>query len=323
VVLSGDEKPKFVDLFCGIGGASEGAAMAGYDVVLAVDNWEVGIEAHAQNHVGSVHLCQPLPPTDPLPLPASGEHWHLHGSPPCTRLSKANWRLSDEEYDNTRGEALDLLRWYVDFALASTATTWSMEQVGTPMVVKCLESYRAVGAPNRTRIDFDVFDFYRRGVPQHRRRLIAGSPEIVARLRRAPCVHRSVCDVIAEPRGTHVRNYVSKAPVRPYTVVDGKRVYRYIYYGPDACCNPVSGPSHTILAGIPLRWATPPTNGKYVRFTPTESAAVQCFPPRYILPKEPKLALRGVGNAIPPSIMKQLLTEGMGREPLERASASD
>jgi site-specific DNA-cytosine methylase len=141
VVLSGDEKPKFVDLFCGIGGASEGAAMAGYDVVLAVDNWEVGI--------------------------------------------------------------------------------------------------------------------------------------------------------------------------------------RYIYYGPDACCNPVSGPSHTILAGIPLRWATPPTNGKYVRFTPTESAAVQCFPPRYILPKEPKLALRGVGNAIPPSIMKQLLTEGRGREPLERASASD
>ena len=78
---------------------------------------------------------------------------------------------------------------------------------------------------NVNTVDFDVFDFYHRGVPQHRRRLIAGSPEIVARLRRAPCVHRSVCDVIAEPRGTHVRNYVSKAPVSPYTVVNGKRVW--------------------------------------------------------------------------------------------------
>lgn len=294
-----------VDLFCGVGGASTGAVAAGYEVVLAVDSWEEGLAAHALNHPCARHLCVELPPAEPLPLPSKEECWHLHGSPPCTKLSIAN----QERVLEARDEAVRLVRWYVDFALASTATTWSMEQVAVPAVLELLQEYKAARSPHRSRVDFEVFDFFHHGVPQHRRRLIAGSPELLARLRRAPRVHRCVNDVISEPRGTHVRNYVTWNTWKPPEIVDGKRVYEYVYRGPDECCKPVTGPSHVILAGIPLRWATPGTGGGFKLFTPEEAAAVQCFPAGYKLPSHPRLGMRAVGNAIPPVVMTRLLQE--------------
>ena len=87
---SSERAPKFVDMFCGCGGASEGARLAGYDVVLAVDSWEDALIVHARNHPHTAHLCMELPSDSQLPLPLPGEHWHLHGSPPCTRVSVAN-----------------------------------------------------------------------------------------------------------------------------------------------------------------------------------------------------------------------------------------
>ena len=67
----GGGPPKFVDFFAGIGGASEGAAQAGYDVVLAVDADQAAMELHALNHPQCTHLCCTLPPTGPLPLPSA------------------------------------------------------------------------------------------------------------------------------------------------------------------------------------------------------------------------------------------------------------
>ena len=121
-----EDRGKFVDLFAGIGGASTGATNAGYNVVLAVDNWELAMETHAINHPRTHHLCMQLPPAagEELPLPAAGEKWHLHGSPPCTLLSEANHRTrTAEEF----AEGLAMVRWYIDYALASSATTgaWS------------------------------------------------------------------------------------------------------------------------------------------------------------------------------------------------------
>ena len=42
-------KPKFVDLFCGIGGASQGAIEAGYDVTVAVDSCARALDVHKKN----------------------------------------------------------------------------------------------------------------------------------------------------------------------------------------------------------------------------------------------------------------------------------
>ena len=44
-----------IDLFCGIGGFSEGAKQAGAKVILAVDNWEIALEVHKNNHPDTEH----------------------------------------------------------------------------------------------------------------------------------------------------------------------------------------------------------------------------------------------------------------------------
>lgn len=180
-----------------------------------------------------------------------------------------------------------------------------MEQVATPMVLELLDSYKAARAHKDERFDFDVFDFYNFGVPQHRRRVIAGSRSVVARLRRraANPLRRSLKDVIAKPRGTHTRTYVVRSSARPGP--DGRE--RYQYYGIDEGCRPITGAVHCATAGYPLRWATPHTNTKPVSFTPREMASVQCFPPHYILPTKRSDANRALGNALPPVVMSLML----------------
>ena len=100
-----EERPKFVDFFCGIGGASQGALDAGYDVCLAVDSCAKALEVHKANHAQTRHYCLRLPSYLPLPLPTSEENWHLHGSPPCTAVSKANQVRDDEERGADRDQA--------------------------------------------------------------------------------------------------------------------------------------------------------------------------------------------------------------------------
>jgi len=51
---------KAVDLFAGWGGFSEGARMAGVEVVWAANHWQLAVDAHAVNHPGTKHSCQEL-----------------------------------------------------------------------------------------------------------------------------------------------------------------------------------------------------------------------------------------------------------------------
>eukprot|EP00966_Prymnesium_polylepis_P001297 29745-Prymnesium_polylepis.1 len=57
-----------VDLFCGIGGFSEGARQAGYQILMAIDSDQRALEAHKQNHPVSEHVLAELPNGLP-PLP--------------------------------------------------------------------------------------------------------------------------------------------------------------------------------------------------------------------------------------------------------------
>ena len=136
----------FVDLFCGAGGASAGAASAGLQVFLAVDAWDKAIECHASNHPDATHLCMKLPPEDPLPLPPDDSKWHLHGSPPCTIVSKANQLRNPQHHK----DAVALIKWFIDFALESSCASWSLEQVASPIVMELIESYKKIDARHRS-----------------------------------------------------------------------------------------------------------------------------------------------------------------------------
>jgi site-specific DNA-cytosine methylase len=123
-----------VDLFCGVGGFSEGARLAGHRVVLAVDSNECALDAHKLNHPSAVHELATLPAENLQQLlPSAGTKWHLHGSPPCTKLSRAggtNRSVSD------RAERLFLVNWFLNFVAEVGCTTWSMEQVAQEDVLE-------------------------------------------------------------------------------------------------------------------------------------------------------------------------------------------
>lgn len=317
-----DNSPlQFVDLFSGMGGASQGAVEAGCKVVLAVDSWGAALRIHKLNHgKGTVHMCSKLPSKLKIPFPERGQRWHLHGSPPCQTVSTAQYAQEPEEQDIAT--AIGLIEWYIEFAINSGATTFSMEQVSTPPVRKALEALRL---RHRSKLDYEVLDFARIGVPQHRRRLIAGSPHLIAKLRRLDKVTRGVRDVVSNPRGTHVRGHTCWGTIK--RARNGKKLaegsaddqpngsgrlakdnkYVYKHYGMDDLCIPIDQPSVCVLASKSIRWANPGTGQKPTCMNPRELAAIQTFPADYKLDDTAARCNVQIGNALPPLVMRRLL----------------
>lgn len=79
-----------IDFFCGAGGFSEGFHMAGYDVIMGVDNWQPAIITHNANHGlnDSVKDILDFEKIDEInKLPNSDV---IVGSPPCVLFSLSN-----------------------------------------------------------------------------------------------------------------------------------------------------------------------------------------------------------------------------------------
>ncbi len=284
-----------VDLFCGIGGFSEGARAAGHRVVLAVDCDAALLACHRANHPRCEHLCARLPCA--LPLPPRGGRWHLHCSPPCTAVS-----ISKNVVENAaeQREALALIAWCVDLALGCGCRSFSLEQVPNPAVVALLD---ARARAHRGRLAYAIVDAVHAGVPQRRRRLIAGSPAVVAnaaRLALPRALWRGVDAVVdAPPAGaTHVLRNLYRRPDRRTGGEEVIPLHQKI--------RPISKPCKTIQATGHTRWAR--ANGACIRlFTAREAALVQSFPRDYALPRGKRAALAGVGNAVPPALAAAVL----------------
>ena len=297
VEREGSEHPKYVDFFCGIGGSSQGARQAGFEVVLAVDNCEEMLEIHERNHPAARHVCAELPrEVNALGLPDEEETWHLHGAPP---------------YFKDQMDGLQLVRWFVEFAAASDASSWTMENVAAPAVMKLMESYKARGSPLRNRLDYERVRLSDHGVPQDRVRLIAGSPRLIQRMRRLRPLRRSVRDVIPMPRGTHVRGEVKHSGPTKRCRENPELGRIGNTYTDDELCRPIDQPGYTITARHTLRWARPYTGTKLKYMSPRETALMQTFPVTYELDRNNQRAIRGLGSALPPIFMERLLGDSV------------
>jgi DNA (cytosine-5)-methyltransferase 1 len=268
----------FVDLFCGMGGASCGAVAAGMRVALAVDACPRALETHRQNHPDATHICATLP-VKHLPLPPAPRH--IHASPPCQKLSRANLNADDSEKERS----VALVQWAVRFARRH-GTTWSLEQVDSARVRACLDEEG---------IEYAVFDLSLFGLPQTRRRLLAGSSAIVALLRAYSSPRRGVRDVIAACRGTHVRNRHAKHPVmrggvRTYVACAGEQSARSIVE-----------PAYCVTGTSAIKWWSP-GDARCVVLSARELALLQSFPHDYCLHRIRKYATIQVGNAFPPLV---------------------
>jgi len=197
---------------------------------------------------------------------------------------------------DVRQEAVDMVEWYLNFALDSTATSWTMEQVNQKRVRDLLNELKR---KYPLKVDWIVADAADYSVPQHRRRVIAGSPFLIANLRTFTCKRkRSIRDVFPNPPREYVRNSLYSRPdpeTGEHVEVPLKDQIRS-----------VDEPCFTILATGHCKWAD--KNGLVLRHLKGwEKALIQTFPPDYHLPWNKELVAIGVGNAVSPRLAEILM----------------
>lgn len=294
------------DLYCGAGGFSTGARDCGCRVVFACDSSQEAIDTHCRNHPSTNHWCTKLPRED-IPFPTDGRPFHVHGSPPCQKFSKINQSgrsVGDRSYST------DLLEWYIDTALKSGATSWSMENVAHPSVVAIVERKRK---ESNGAFSYAVINLERLGIPQTRTRLIAGSHKLVAKLLRAAeeQPRRSIRSVIRFPRGTHIRGTATGVGQRKKAKCSkGEARYTYKRASWSDLCRTLDMPAPTVVGRHALTWVTgkgEPCNRSVLY--PSELAALQTFPSYYKFPTNKFQAYLQIGNAVPPRLA-ELMLEG-------------
>lgn len=95
------------DLFCGAGGSSTGAAMAGIEVNAAVNHWPEAVRTHQANHPDTEHKTADISQLAPSSLPTSDILW---ASPSCVGHSAANSTKESLEAARSRASAWDVIR---------------------------------------------------------------------------------------------------------------------------------------------------------------------------------------------------------------------
>ena len=286
---------KVVDLFSGGGGFSLGAQQAGLKVRLAIESDPKIANVYAKNfdHTPRVELLGGEVDTLASELSKLGS-FHLHGSPPCVRLSQVNQTNRDPK------EGLRLIRWYLALVDAVSPSTWSMEQVAHPALLTLLKS---------NGVHFCVVDAVDFGVPQHRKRCIAGSPHIITALEQREGTGPTVVpmDVLPQlPSSVKLTNGTSNQPIKVrkngVSLTVGHRPMK-----PGEGSRDLKTPSHTV-------WGTPGSifdqcrNERVRKITPRECAALQGFPDDFLFDaKSLTRSHRVIGNAIPPPLAKFII----------------
>mgnify|MGYP001398495547 CR=1 FL=1 len=98
-----------------------------------------------------------------------------------------------------------------------------------------VEAVEAVMRLHPGQLDYCTVDCFHLGVPQHRKRLVAGTPRLIRKLRVRRTRTRVVKDVIPHPRGTHTRPNATGATA--HFTKDGEVTRRRYRYTDDDLCH--------------------------------------------------------------------------------------
>jgi site-specific DNA-cytosine methylase len=196
-------------------------------------------------------------------------------------------------------------------AMSSAATSWSFEQVSAPPVIAALEAARR---KTPSKIAYKIFDLSLLGVPQRRKRVIAGSPHLIARLQRLSCDarKRSVRQTLSTIHGSHIKN-INTSLVRRLLGDSEKKgnSRKFVYRAGGAEYGwRVDGPAPTVTARCGLVWVTR-VDGKMVDrklVSLKDTQLLQTFPEEYQFSPSRRSAMRQIGNAVPPLVAKLMLS---------------
>lgn len=292
-----------IDLFAGAGGFSTGATMAGCEVVWAANHWPAAVQVHANNHPGTVHVCQDLQQADWTQVPV---HNLLLASPACQGHSRARGK-ERAHHDAQRATAWAV----VSAAECHEPDAFVVENV--PEFAKWALYPAWCGAMHALGYALApmVLDAADHGVAQHRRRLfVVGTRS----------KHPIVLDL---PRRVHVgsgslidfeggRWSAIEKPGRSTStlarIAEGRRVcgprFLTAYYGNERGGRGLDRPVGTITTRD--RWAV--IDGDRMRMLNVdECRRAMGFPDSYQLPERAKDAMHMLGNAVVPPVARDVI----------------
>ena len=289
---------EIVDLFCGGGGFTTGALAAGWKVVLAVEGDEKIASIYKKNNeehdVRVLLIDEETGPLLAREIREKHPNAHCHGSPPCQLLSKANRTTRNET------EGLRLVNIFLDIVSICNPPSWSMEQVFDKSLIMLLEQRGVL---------FCVVDASDFGVPQRRKRVIAGSENVIRHVRdrvgNGPTLLPK--DVLSHLT-PHTRYRLGSAtfyqPCRKREAYGSvTKFLRRVLVGENV--RSLEEPCHTVVTHPGRLYDTETKEERYL--TVEECALLQGFPPTFR--GEGKVrSLKVIGNAVPPPLAKYILS---------------
>lgn len=292
-----------IDLFAGLGGFSEAAEQAGCRVVWAGNHWQSAVDMHSANHPNALHVCQDLQQADWTQVP---RHDLLLASPACQGHSPARGK-DRPHHDATRSTA-----WAVVSALECHEPPFALiENVPAFAKWKLFPAWCSALHALGYAVSPHIVDFADLGVPQHRERVVIvlskSQHPIELDLPKLP--HVPASDIIDFDAGKwNPIDCDGRAQSTLTRVAHGRKHYgdRFLtaFYSATKTARPLSRPIGTITTRD--RWGV--VNGDRMRMaTVTEARRAMGFPAHYKLPENGRTAMHMLGNAVPPSGMRQVI----------------
>jgi DNA (cytosine-5)-methyltransferase 1 len=299
---------KAIDLFAGAGGFTEGAEMAGCEVIWAGNHWRVAVDIHAANHPNTQHACQDLHQVNWATVP---RHDLLLASWCCQGNTHARGKPSNNpEHDASRSTA-----WAFISAIEHHRPEFFVgENVRGFLNWKLYPAWRMAVEALGYCLDIQMVDAANQGVPQNRDRLFfvgvrAKHPLMLRLPRRAHVPASSFVDFDAGDWSQIEKP--GRAAATLARVANGRRQFgdRFVmpYYGKGSGLTgrSLARPIGTITTRD--RWAV--VDGARMRMlNKDENRAAMGFRPSYILPDDHRLAVHVLGNAVAPQVACDVIT---------------
>lgn len=313
------------DLFCGVGGSSRGAAMAGVRPVAGLDAWKLAANAYKLNFPGAViYRMKSKSLSSQRLLEEVGEIDLLLASPECTNHSIA--RGNRPRCDDSRNTAFEVIR----FAKALQPRWIVVENV---LQMKHWERFEEWHKKLR-RIGYHtsvgIIDARHHDTPQSRRRLfiIGDLEEEPSFPVRGPSTKRTVASIIGagEPRRRPWRFSPVETPTRAEATIRranraigalGEGPFIMVYYGSDYAggFQTIDRPLRTVTTLDRFAYVRPNCAGYEMRMLqPPELAAAMGFPPEHKWPDSSRRErIKLTGNAVCPVVMRDIVKALIGK----------
>lgn len=317
-------KVKFIDLFCGAGGSTLGAKLAGATPVAGIDCWDLAAQTYGLNNPEAAYYDRRLETLYPGCIERKyGQIDLLLASPECTNHSPA--KGAKRRCEKSREKAFQVIRYARLMCPRWVVVENVVQMENWHRFDEWHEDLQGLGYKTRI-LKLDASEF---GVPQTRRRLFIigdlqeeptcprkrpGPRPSVARILRTGPADGSLwptSSLFANGRATPTTNRAK----RGFEVLGKSTPFLLVYYGSDGAggWQDLDRPLRTITTLDRFALLVPRKVKKRRRYNirmlqPPELAAAMGFPDDYKWPESTRREkIKLIGNAVCPPVMKAVV----------------